>query len=163
MMCYPTIPDNTPLAYIFARQKHTLTKKQLQGVADALMSEPRYTKLAKDPLHAVLYVGEKFYANPSAIADTTKHEGNHQSLEKEQLVVETCLSIANSCRNARALKMYINKMVHDMNVRKDNNLGNNSWVSKYCEDSDAGSAYDVHKNCFENLIDVEREERCATF
>lgn len=151
MMCYPSIPDNTPLAYIFARQKHTLTKKQLQGVADALMSEPRYTRLATDPFHVVLYAGEKFYANPSAITDSAEKEGDHQA--RAQLVVNTCLNIANNCRNARSLKMYINKMVHDMNVREDKS----SRVCKYCDDYEAASACDEHS------INVERGERCATF
>jgi len=160
MMCYPNIPDKTPLAFIFASQKHTLTKKQLQGVADALMSEPGYTKLAKDPFHAVLYAGGRFYANPSVVTDAAEHGGDRLTVVKEQLVVKTCLTIAENCRNARALKMYISKMVHDMNSGKVKESGKNSGGFKYFEEAEPGSACCVRDHLLEDS--VEREERCAT-
>lgn len=111
MLCYPLIPDNTPLAYIYARQRHTLTKKQVHAVAVALLAEPRYTKQSKDPFHTVLYAQESFFVDPSALTDA-RHQQDHSA--KEDLILDTCLSIAASCRNSRVLKLYINKMSHDM-------------------------------------------------
>ncbi len=115
MLCYPLIPDNTPLAFIFARQRHTLTKKQLQAVADTLMSDPRCTENIRDPFHALVYARGGFFVEPSSIGTCRDDDDRRRALErKESLVTRTCLRIAERCRNSRVLKLYINKMSHDM-------------------------------------------------
>ena len=111
MLCYPLIPDKTPLAYIYAQQRHTLTKKQIHAIATALRAEPRYTKQSKDPFHAVLYARERFFVDPSTLANVPAQQDRRK---KEEVVLHTCLSIAASCRNSRVLKLYISKMSHDL-------------------------------------------------
>ena len=112
MLCHPRITDNTPLAYIYAQQRHTLTKKQLQAVADALMREPMYTEQTEDPFHAVMYARESFFVGTSAL--TGGRDQGNPAATKEQVVLDTCAYIATCCRNSRVLKLYMNKMAHDM-------------------------------------------------
>lgn len=143
MLCHPRIADNTPLAYIYAQQRRTLTKKQLQAVADALLREPMYTEQTEDPFHSVMYARESFFVDTSALT-----EGRHQqnpAATKEQVVVDTCVHIATCCRNSRMLKLYINKMAHDM-------------ACSSSESDDTGSVGDVT----DGFVADERVERCLT-
>ena len=134
MLCHPRMPDKTPLAYIYAQQRHTLTKKQIHAIATALRAEPRYTEESKDPFHAVLYARERFFVDPSTLANAQDQQDRRT---KEEVVLHTCLSIAACCRNSRVLKLYITKMSHDM-----------AYANKECN--------------ADNFADVERSERCLT-
>lgn len=117
MLCHPRIADNTPLAYIYAQQRRTLTKKQLQAVADALMREPMYTERTEDPFHAVVYAQDSFFVGTGAL--TGGRDQQNPDVTKEQVVVDTCVHIATCCRNSRVLKLYVNKMAHDMACSTD--------------------------------------------
>lgn len=112
MLCHPRIADNTPLAYIYAQQMRTLTKKQLRAVADALLREPLYTEVTENPFHLVMYARGSFVVNTSALTESRYQQ--NPAATKEQVVLDTCVRIATSCRNSRVLQLYINKMAYDM-------------------------------------------------
>lgn len=115
MLCGSSTPDQTPLAYIFAKQRHTLTKRQLKAVADALLSKSNAVDLGPNPLHALRYDKEAFVVDSSAPVSETEGEQ-----DKERHVVDNCLKIAACCRNARVLTLYIGKMAHElMSARED--------------------------------------------
>lgn len=142
MLCHPCIQDNTPLAYIYAQQRRTLTKKQLQAVADALLREPMYTEQTEEPFHLVMYARESFFVDTSAL--TESRDQQNPATTKEQVVLDTCVHIASCCRNSRVLKLYINKMAHDM-----------ACSSSESDDTSVGDVAD-------SFVADEREERCLT-
>lgn len=108
MVCANTTPNQTPLAYIFAKQRRTLTKRQLKAVADALLSKSNAVDLGPNPLHALRYEKDAFVVDTALVCETQGEQ------DKERHVVDTCLQIAACCRNSRVLKLYIGKMEHDL-------------------------------------------------
>lgn len=109
MLCGNSTPDQAPLAYIFAKQRHTLTKRQLKAVADALLSNANAVDLGPNPLHALRYDKDAFVVDSSVLVTETQEEQ-----DKERQVVDNCLKIAACCRNSRVLKLYIGKMAHEL-------------------------------------------------
>lgn len=112
MLCGSTTPNQTPLAYIFAKQRHTLTRRQLQAIADALLSTTDAVDLGPNPLHALRYEKDAFVVVTSALVPLLPASRGQQ--DKARSVVDTCLRIAAICRNSRVLTLYIGKMAHEL-------------------------------------------------
>lgn len=141
-------PDNTPLAFIYAQQKQTLTKKQMQSVADALLSEATCINEKMNPFHALRYEHDGFVVDASALEASPKN-----GPEVELAALQTCLKLANVCRNKRGLTLYINKMAHDMDVVRQSRESSVESIS-------AGSSSSVDLEHF--VEDGERGTRCLT-
>lgn len=114
MLCGKIVPQNTPLAFIYAQQRQTLTKKQLQAVANALLSGCVCLHQDVNPLHALKYESEAFVVDRPAEAGHAPYDEE----ELERVTVDTCVRVAEVCRNSRVLKLYVNKMAHEMTTTR---------------------------------------------
>ena len=140
VVCFPIAPDNTPLAYIYARQRQTLTKKQMQSIAQGLLSNPLCLDIRPSAFHCLVFAGDRFVVDRSAINMCRVLLLTDE--EKQGFVFDICASIAGACRNSRPLRMFISKMSHDLGVSRSHD----------------GS----FRDCGDCESDGERKERCLT-